>query len=146
MGKSLNSRAKTRRTRALSVLRAFLQSRRLAAGLLLFGAAASAGELSTARRGDYVCENPGDAMGLVGLHVPSEDFSILHASSYAVNGQRGTYLLVGATLTMTSGPMQGNRYRQLSENILHKLNADGSDSPLRCIRSVLNNKARRKEG
>ena len=40
---------------------------------------------------------------------------------------------------MTSGPRQGTRYRRVSENFLRKLNPDGSDSPLRCVRGVPNN-------
>lgn len=152
MGKSLKCRAETRRTRALSAARANVQSWAgrsgvaMVLGLLLTGAGAvdntppPFGELSTARRGDYVCEMPGDAMGLAGIHVPGEDFTILHASSYAADGQYGTYLLAGDTLTMTSGPRKGARYHRVSDNFLRKLAQDGSETALRCIRSVLNNR------
>jgi hypothetical protein len=40
---------------------------------------------------------------------------------------------------MTSGPMQGQRYRKKSSNFLRLIAPDGSDSALRCVRQVQNN-------
>ncbi|HZU65247.1 MAG TPA: elongation factor P [Novosphingobium sp.] len=98
------------------------------------------GPLGAVKRGDYVCELPGDAMGKPGIHQPAEDFSIQQHSIY-INAQgKGTYLLIGNRLTMTSGPKHGTLYRRVNDTFWRKLNADGSDNPLRCIRSVLNNR------
>ena len=69
--------------------------------------------------------------------MPAEDFSIIHASSYAYGAQRGAYLLVGDTVIMTTGPLAGNRYRRLTENFLRKIDLDGRESELRCVRQRL---------
>jgi hypothetical protein len=109
----------------------------LAAGPAL---AAPGGAIGTMQRGHYVCELPGDATGLAGRRVPDSDFTITNASSYEAAGLSGTYLLTGDVLTMTSGPMQGQRYRKKSANFLRLIAPDGSDSALRCVRQVTNNR------
>lgn len=100
--------------------------------------AVDGGALDTMRIGRYVCELPGDANGPVGLRVPAEDFDVLHSSRYAVAGVQGIYLLTGDLLQLTSGPKQGARYRRVSGGFLRKLNADGSESALRCVRGAVN--------
>jgi hypothetical protein len=116
---------------------------RLVPALILLAAApaiaAPGGAISTMQRGHYVCELPGDATGAAGRRVPDSDFQITNASSYQAGGVSGTYLLTGDTLTMTSGPMQGQRYRKKSSNFLRLIAPDGSDSALRCVRQVQNN-------
>ena len=39
-----------------------------------------------------------------------------------------------------SGPRKGEVYRRLSGNFLRRLNADGSEGALRCVRRVVNNR------
>src|SRR5690606_33428043 len=91
------------------------------------------GEIGTLEIGRYTCELPGDALGPRGVHVPAEDFAVVHGSSYRAEGVRGTYLLTGDDVVMTSGPRKGARYRRVNEGFLRKQNADGSDSDLRCV-------------
>lgn len=140
------------KSRALSPMRRRWQSCGLvlACGVALGHAQAGTppipgGTLGTLTIGRYVCELPGDAMGDSGIPQPAEDFSVLHASTYEVQGtdgkaMRGTYLFWGGTLEITSGPKQGQRFRRVTPNLLRRLNADGNEGALRCIREVLNNR------
>lgn len=114
----------------------------LAAALALLAAPALAvpgGEIDTLEIGRYVCELPGDALGPRGVLQPSEDFSITFGSSYRAKGLRGTYLLTGDTVVMTSGPRRGERYNRISDGFLRRQNADGSDGALRCVIANRNN-------
>jgi hypothetical protein len=97
------------------------------------------GEIGTLERGRYVCELPGDALGPRGRHVPAEDFRVVHGSSYRADGKRGTYLLTGDQVVMTSGPKKGVRFRRMSDGFLRRQNADGSDSALSCVIANRNN-------
>jgi hypothetical protein len=113
--------------------------------MLLFAAALSApllaapgGSIDTLQIGDYFCELPGDVTGPVGTRMPAEDFSVINASSYVANGERGTYLLTGNVVTMTSGPKNGQRFRRKSSSFLRQLGPDGGDSALRCVRRTGN--------
>jgi hypothetical protein len=101
--------------------------------------AAPGGRIDTLQIGDYFCELPGDVTGPVGKRMPAEDFSITNASSYDDHGLRGTYLLTGDIVRMTSGPKNGQRFRRQSSGFLRQLNADGTDNALRCIRRTRNN-------
>jgi hypothetical protein len=89
--------------------------------------------------GNYLCEMPGDATGPVGLRVPDEDFAVVNANTYRTAKGRGTYLLTGDRLVMTSGPKNGQAFHRISDNFLRKLAADGQDGVLRCVRRVVNN-------
>jgi hypothetical protein len=102
-------------------------------------AAVPGGEIDTLEIGRYVCELPGDALAERGVHVPAEDFAVVYGSSYRVNGVRGTYLLTGDQVVMTSGPKDGERFHRLSQGFLRKQAADGSDSDLRCVIANRNN-------
>jgi hypothetical protein len=109
---------------------------------LLTGSAAQAdpgGRLGTLPIGRYVCELPGSATTVAGVPQPKEDFAVLHASRYEAAGERGIYLLTGDLVQMTSGPKNGARYRRTSESFLRKLNPDGTDGQLRCVKGVPNN-------
>ena len=112
--------------------------RALALAALLFTAPAplmaETGSLGTLLLGPYLCELPGDSTGPAGYRVPAEDFAVINASSSEVGGVRGTYLLVGDSVTMTSGPRRGNRYHRQSSGFLRKLGADGQPGALRCLR------------
>ena len=101
--------------------------------------AAPGGPIATMQRGYYVCELPGDAGGAAARRTPDSDFQITNASSYQSAGSTGIYLLTGDLLTMTSGPMQGQRFRRIRNNFLRLLTPDGSESALRCVRQVRNN-------
>ena len=109
----------------------------LAAGAAI---AAPGGPIATLQLGTYVCELPGDATGPAGLRVPDQDFAIINASSYASAGGRGSYLLTGDTVAVTSGPKKGQRFTRISNSFLRLIDANGTDSPLRCIRQVTNNR------
>lgn len=102
--------------------------------------AAPGGPIATLQLGAYVCELPGDATGPAGLRVPDQDFSIINASSYATGNGRGSYLLTGDTVAVTSGPKKGQRFHRVSSSFLRLREADGGDSPLRCVRQVTNNR------
>ena len=114
------------------------------AGLLLLAAWASGaqgapgGRLGALRLGEYQCELPGEPNGPVGLRQPAEDFSVRLNSTYRAGSAEGTYLLTGDTVAMTSGPKQGQRFHRLSPNFLRKMDAQGKDSALRCIRLAPN--------
>ena len=112
--------------------------RRLVLALLAAWVAAPAGavpggEIDTLEIGPYTCELPGDALAERGVHVPAEDFAVKFGSSYNAGGVRGTYLLTGDNVVMTSGPKKGMRYHRLSQGFLRKQNADGSDGDVRCV-------------
>lgn len=102
-------------------------------------AAVPGGEIDTLEIGRYVCELPGDALGPRGDLQPAEDFSVVFGSSYRANGVRGTYLLTGNEMVMTSGPRQGERYNRISPGFLRRQNADGSSGDLRCVIANRNN-------
>ena len=87
----------------------------------------------------YACEMPGDATNAAGYRVDAESFAIANSTSYFTPEGRGTYLLTGDDLLLTSGPKKGNRYRRISDNFLRKLGPDGKETELRCVRKVLNN-------
>ncbi len=97
------------------------------------------GPIGTLHRGDYFCEEAGDALGEAGVHQPGEDFTALHDSVYRTSKGQGSYLLTGKLIIMTSGPKQGERFLRLSDGFLRRLAPDGTETALRCIRQVLNN-------
>ena len=97
------------------------------------------GLLEILPRGNFMCEAPGDASGPVGLHNPSADFAIVNDSSYRTPQGDGIYLLTGNSLVMTSGPMNGIQFRRVTDRFLRKLDANGSETKLRCVFRVANN-------
>lgn len=102
--------------------------------------AAPGGAIATLQLGSYICELPGDATGPAGHRVVAQDFAIINASSYATSSGRGSYLLTGKTVVLTSGPKKGQRFHKLSDSFLRLLEPDGNESSLRCIRQVTNNR------
>ena len=112
--------------------------------LLLLAAASPAlavpgGPIGQLNPGNYLCEQPGDAGGAVGLRVPGEDFEIVNANTYRAAGGRGTYLLTGNVLAFTSGPKYGQTFHRITNSFLRKTDASGTDTTLRCVRRVINN-------
>ena len=97
------------------------------------------GSLSTLPLGKYVCELPGDANGPSGIVVPEAGFTVTNASSYRTPQGVGVYLLVGDSVTMTSGPLRDARYHRITDKFLRKLGPDGTDSSLRCVLRMANN-------
>ena len=97
------------------------------------------GAIGTLQQGEYRCELPGDATGPAGIRQPGQDFTVHNSSRYSTGEGRGTYLLTGDQVIMTSGPKQGQRFKRLSANFLREVDAAGQDTPLRCVRRVRNN-------
>ena len=108
--------------------------------MLLAAPAAQASQIQTLPLGRYSCELPGDALGAVGNRVVAEDFAIVHSSTYASRQEQGSYLLTNNIIEMTSGPKAGEKFHRISNNFLRKLNPDGTDGDLRCIRAFTNNR------
>jgi hypothetical protein len=96
--------------------------------------AVTGGKLGTIDRGSWVCEMPGDAGSGRGIPVDGADFVITPSSTYRTETGTGTYLRTGDTVTMTSGPRMGERYRVQTERMLKKLAEDGSDEGMRCVK------------
>lgn len=92
------------------------------------------GKLSTLERGTWVCEMPGDAATARGVPVPEAGFEITRSSNYRTPAGRGTYLRTGDQVTLTSGPRKGESYSLENEHFLRKLDADGKETGLRCIK------------
>ncbi|HUD28281.1 MAG TPA: hypothetical protein VMQ93_05365 [Novosphingobium sp.] len=96
---------------------------------------APGGAISTLALGTYTCELPGDAAGAVGKPMPDQEFRIVNSSSYKAGGIRGSYLFVGDRVTMTGGKLKGLKLHRISTGFLRKVEADGSDGELRCVRT-----------
>ena len=95
--------------------------------------AAPGGAMWTVAQGRWACELPGDAT-TPPTPQPEHNFSIVPDSSYVVNGQRGTYLLLANKFTMTSGPFAGRRFDKVDLSLI-RLGPDGKREPLRCVRA-----------
>lgn len=108
-------------------------------GLSASALAVPGGPIDSLPPGNFSCEMPGDAAAVAGYRVDAENFTILNANSYSNTEGRGTYLLTGDLMVLTSGPKRGDRYHRISDNFVRKLGPDGKDSDLRCVRSVVNN-------
>lgn len=96
------------------------------------------GPIGTLQQGEYRCELPGDATGPAGIRQDAQNFTVHNSSRYSTAEGRGTYLLTGDLVTMTSGPKEGQRFRRLSANFLREVNAAGQETELRCVRRVRN--------
>jgi hypothetical protein len=109
----------------------------LSVAILLAGVAvpglAQAG-IGTVTRGVYVCELPGDASGLAGVEQTERGFTIMSSSRYSSPQGSGSYLRRGDTVTLTSGPRQGESYAVLGARFL-RLIEDGQPGRMRCIRT-----------
>jgi hypothetical protein len=104
----------------------------LCAGVLAAPALAQ-GSIGTVARGTFACELPGDAAGRAGIAQPARNLTIESASRYSSPQGSGSYLRRGDTLTLTSGPRQGESYAVLSEGFL-RLIENGKPGRLRCVR------------
>lgn len=93
------------------------------------------GRIHTLAIGQYSCEMPGDATGPAGKAVPEYDFRVVNASSYKAGGLRGSYLYTGSRVVMTGGKLKGLTLHRISEGFLREVNPDGTDGPMRCVRT-----------
>ena len=91
------------------------------------------GWIGVVPRGTFVCELPGNAAGRAGVAQPERNITIESASRYSSPQGSGSYLRRGDTLTLTSGPRQGESYAVLSNDFL-RLIEDGKAGRLRCVR------------
>lgn len=91
------------------------------------------GPIGTLERGAYVCELPGDAAGRAGLEQADQGFVIESASRYSSVRGSGTYLRRGDTMSLTSGPRQGESFAVVSGGFLRRIEG-GQPGRLRCIR------------
>jgi hypothetical protein len=115
--------------------------KRLISSILLAGALAAPafapafaqGAIGTIPRGTFACELPGDAAGRAGVAQPERNITIESASRYSSPQGGGSYLRRGDTLTLTSGPRQGETFAILSDDFL-RLIEDGRPGRLRCVR------------
>lgn len=93
------------------------------------------GKIGTLILGRYACELPGDAGGLIGRRMPEYDFTIVNASSYVADGVRGSYLLTGTQVVMTSGKLRNMRFERVSAGFLRQAGDTPWESTIRCIRA-----------
>lgn len=104
-----------------------------AAAVALAAPAHAQGAIGTVARGTFVCELPGDAGSRAGIAQPERNLTIESASRYSSPQGSGSYLRRGDTLTLTSGPRQGESYAVISEGFL-RLMESGKPGRLRCVR------------
>ena len=97
---------------------------------------AKSGPIATLTLGRYVCERPAEPGTQTAVTDAAASFAVTTASRYvASDGTRGTYLLTGDTVEMTSGTLAGTRLVRLRESFLRVLGSDGVAGPTRCVLS-----------
>ena len=92
------------------------------------------GALRTMPHGNYQCALPGDAGSAPYIVMEEQNFRISTASRYQSADGSGTYIMRGRELVFTRGPRKGEQFRQIGDNQLRKLDADGADTDLLCTR------------
>jgi len=95
---------------------------------------ATRGKADTLPRGMYVCEMPGDAATARGIEVVEQSFVVTNNSGYTSGGVAGIYFRAGDMVTMTTGPLKGNRYTLKSDRFLRRLGSNGEPDGLRCVK------------
>jgi len=98
----------------------------------LVSPALAQGAIGTVSRGTFACELPGDAAGQASIPQPDRNITIENASRYSSPQGGGSYLRRGDTLTLTSGPRQGESFAVISEGFLRLLEG-GKPGRLRCV-------------
>ena len=91
------------------------------------------GLIGTLPQGKYTCELPGNAGGPVRVPAADFDFTVILGSSYRANGERGSYLLTGDLVQMTSGKLAGLKLHRVSDGFLRRVDASGRDGAMRCV-------------
>jgi hypothetical protein len=75
-----------------------------------------------------------DPLGVTrGTPEVNASFSIVNASSYRDEHIVGSYLRTGDSVVLTSGVRAGERYRVVSTATLQRVDAKGTDTPVRCV-------------
>lgn len=98
--------------------------------------AAHPGPISTLTLGRYVCERPAEPPSQAAVTDTAASFAITTASRYAASdGTRGTYLLTGDMVEMTSGTLAGMRLMRVRESFLRVVEANGGPGKTRCVLS-----------
>lgn len=98
--------------------------------------AARPGPLATLTLGRYICERPAEPGSQTAVTDAAASFAVTTASRYvAADGTRGTYLLRGNEVEMTSGTLAGTRLVRLRESFLRVVDNGGQPGPTRCILS-----------
>ena len=93
------------------------------------------GDLGTLQTGRYLCELPGDAMGLASIPLQDMWFDVTNATTYVSSAGSGIYLLEGKRLTFTRGPLEGMQFTRVSPRTLKVFNGQGDRAKMRCVRS-----------
>ena len=93
------------------------------------------GKLELLPAGLYRCALPGHASGRAWVPQPARDFTIKRGSRYTSAEGGGSYLMKGATITLTSGPLRGVKMRRISSGLLQNIERDGTLGRLRCHRA-----------
>eukprot|EP01035_Chromulina_nebulosa_P035032 gene35032-47071_t len=88
--------------------------------------------------GVYVCDSTQMIGGMV---MPQPEpvfmFGVTGPGRYrAFDGGSGRFGITDGILTMTSGPLEGTRYRQDSETYFQPIDDDGQPSGIRCVHSA----------
>ena len=97
---------------------------------------ATPGPLATLTLGRYICERPAEPGSQTAVIDAAASFAVTTASRYvAADGTRGTYLLTGNEVEMTSGMLAGTRLVRLRESFLRVVGTYGEPGPTRCILS-----------
>lgn len=85
--------------------------------------------------GVYECDAPTSVSGMI-MGAPSTGFmfGLTSRATYRdFDGGRGSYRYAGTTLTMTTGPLKGVRYRRTGTTLFKPLDAKGAQGSIRCI-------------
>lgn len=91
------------------------------------------GLIGTLPQGKYTCELPGNAGGPVRVAAADFDFTVILGSSYRADGVRGSYLLTGDLVQMTSGKLAGLKLHRISDGFLRRIDATGQPGEMRCV-------------
>ena len=85
--------------------------------------------------GVYECDAPINVGGMtMGSPQTGLFFGVTGPGAYRdFNGGRGAFTVSGDTLTMTSGPLRGTRYRREGATLFKPLNAQGQTGSIRCV-------------
>ena len=67
------------------------------------------------------------------------DFTVVRGSNYRADGKRGSYLMTGDVVAMTGGKLKGLKLHRISDGFLRRVEADGTDGEMRCVRGTAGN-------
>lgn len=111
----------------MTILRILLLTA-LTAPAINAAAAAPGGRLGVLPPGFWQCGVPGDAMGSALIVDDRRSFVTRRNSAYSTREGSGTYLLTGATVTFTRGPLKGLSLHREDRNRLRLVAAAAETS------------------